>query len=325
VWARGVGSNVLSCTPRPASKLERRQFQCWTTPGPWAQRWKQLTNAQRASWEAYAADHELYRLTGRPQIVSGQEHFETYWRQVKLFQGSNPQAPWDPPSPPAWQAGHQPFEPFTDQSQGMAFVCRTERENPIDFFLAAQPPLMGKQQLTRARLLPLGTLTLPAGSPGQLWTDPADAAAALFGGAALSSARQQWWMAWELSNGAPLPVLDPCNTPPPGPSPGPMCEGCAGAFLATYSDAQANFPAVYVISQASEAPCSWWGEAYDENGWLYPSLTIFGSPGDWYLVQTLQNAGGYNSTTFGPNTSACPAGAYDWEYAGTVYTWNLTA
>ena len=217
VWARGVGSNVLSCTPRPASKLERRQFQSWTTPGPWAQRWKHLTNAQRASWEAYAADHELYRLTGRPQIVTGQVHFETYWRQVKLFQGSNPSAPWDPPSPPAWQAGHQPFEPFTDEAEGMAFICRTTRANPIDFFIAAQPPLLGRRKLTRATLVPLGTFTLPAGAPGQVWTDPADAAAALFGAAAFESQRQQWFMPWELSNGAPLPVLDPCNTPPPQP------------------------------------------------------------------------------------------------------------
>ena len=325
VWSRGAGSNVVSCTPRPASKLERRQFQCWTTPGPWAQRWKHLTNAQRTAWEEYAAAHELYRLTGRPQIVPGQVHFETYWRQVKLFQGSNPSAPWNPPSPPAWQAGHQPFEPFTDQSQGMAFVCRTERANPIDFFVAAQPPLLGKQQLTRARLLPLGTLTLPAGSPGQLWTEPADAAVALFGEAALSSARQQWWMAWELSNGAPLPVLDPCNTPPPGPSPGPMCDGCPGLFLASYSDPEAGFPSLYVISNGNTPPCDWRGEANPDFSGQYVALIIFGSPGEWYLDQTIVTPGGPQTTRYGPNLSSCPAGDYDWDGGDKIYTWTLTA
>lgn len=235
VWARGAGSYVLSCTPRPASTIQRRQFQAWTSAGPWEQRWQQLTNAERAAWDAYAAQHLLYRLTGRPQSVSGQTHFQTYWRQVTLFDGSDPAPPWTPPSPPSWLAGHQPFQPFTDQSNGMAFVCRTERATSINFFLAAQPPLLGRQRLTRATLQPLGTLTLPAGSPGQLWTDPANAAAAIFGATALAAGFQQWWMAWELSNGAPLAVLDPCNTPPlpPAPTPDPCWDVLPSVVLAT--------------------------------------------------------------------------------------------
>jgi len=218
VWSRAQGSPVLSCVPRPANRYQRRQFKSWVTYAGWADKFQGLTTAQKAAWSAFAAAHYFYGFTGRPAFIPAQDYFIRYWAQVAFITEAEPLVYQDPPSPPEWSDNTQPFEEFTDESAGMAFVCSEARDVALDFLVVAQIPLPGRGKLIRSRTVSLGKLTLEAGEAGQLWNDPADEAVIRVGADIMEGASQQWFLAWEISNGFPRPVLDPCNTPSVTPS-----------------------------------------------------------------------------------------------------------
>lgn len=214
VWAAGQGSPTLANMPRGANKLARRQFQSWTKRGPWETHWLELTEEERNEWEEFAAENLFHGLTGQPAIIPAKEYFVRYWSQATLFNGSEPSSPWAPPTPPTWDADNQPFEPWLDAEDGMAVVIKSTTTVERWFFFVAQPPKVGRGNLSRARCVPIGRHHLMPQEAGYRWHEPADAAVALFGEEAESSMSQQWLLAWELSGWFPRPVLDPCFSPP---------------------------------------------------------------------------------------------------------------
>jgi len=213
VWARAQGSPTLSCVPRPANRYQRRQFRSWVSYAGWSDKFQGLTAAQKAAWAAFAAEHYFYGFTGRPAFISARDYFVRYWAQVAFITEAEPLDYENPPSPPEWSDNTQPFEEFTEEAAGMAFVCREARDEALDFLVVAQIPLPGRGKLIRSRTVSLGKLTLEAGEAGQLWNDPADEAVLRVGADIMEGASQQWFLAWEISHGFPRPVLDPCNTP----------------------------------------------------------------------------------------------------------------
>lgn len=104
------------------------------------------------------------------------------------------------------------------------------------------------------------------------------------------------------------------------------CDGCPGSYEAVFSstDPEATLPNVTVVNTAEDGNCDWQGSVYDETEWLTVGLSVQGAPGDWYLIESQQNAGGFAYTTYGPNTNACPAGSYSYTFGDQTFTWTLT-
>lgn len=232
-----------------------------------------------------------------------------YWSQVTFIDGAEPESWTQPPSAPTWNGVNRPFEEFMDESQGMALIATTERETATEFFLTAQQPLIGRGPLTRSRQERLGKFTLPAGPVGQRWADPSSAAEGLFGAAAVNPAYQQWFMAWLVSGGAPLPVLEVCNTPPRFPPPDRACDSC-GPSVSMRVDGYPT-PAqpggdheIFGIPKV-EGACDW---KLEVNGY---DARVWRSQGKWFVLMVgYQSGDSFNALFEGRQGAECPFGTY---------------
>lgn len=236
LWARGSGSNTLQAAPRSASKAERRQFAQWANGGAWAAQWQSLSEEQKEEWADYAAGRPLAGFFGRPRVRTAQEAFTLYQQTRTTIAGQAPSPPYAPPGETAYSTERQPFEEYLDPLEGFAIVTRVANDTPRDYFFVSARPLPGKAKLVRARTRPVGMFTLEAGPAGRRWTEPSAAAIALDGAAAWTATNELWLMAWEVSQGWPRAVLDPCWTPPPDPPPPPdPCYASLPGTVSVYS------------------------------------------------------------------------------------------
>lgn len=216
VWARGSGSNTLQAAPRSANDEDRRQFNQWPSGGDWQAVWEGLDEGTKAAWAAYAAGRPLTGFFGRPTVRTAAEAFALYQRTQTTLTGATPSPPYTVPGETSYAEERQPFEEWMDPEANFAIVTRVASAEARDFFFASARPVRGRAALNRARTRPVGTFHLAAGDAGRRWHAPTNAARALDGAAAWTEANELWLMAWEVSQGWPRAVLDPCHTPPPG-------------------------------------------------------------------------------------------------------------